>query len=69
MLILVDEFVTSDPEDVTDPLIRAGNLTQEDWCILEWSESHQAYVLTAGIVYFPMRWSLLEKWNQPMSGI
>jgi len=66
---IVDEFVSSDPEDVTDPLIRAGNLTQEDWCILEWSESHQAYVLTAGIVYFPMRWSLLEKWNQPMSGI
>ena len=66
--ITVEEFVSSDPEDSTDPLIRAGDLTQEDWCILQWDESHQAYVLTAGIVYFPMRWSLLDKWNQPMSG-
>ena len=66
--IAVDEFITSDPEDSIDPLIRAGNLTQEDWVILEWDESLQAYVLHAGIVYFPMRWSLLEKWNQPMSG-
>ena len=66
--IAVEEFVSSDPKDSTDPLIRAGDLTQEDWCILQWDESHQAYVLTAGIVYFPMRWSLLEKWNQPMSG-
>ena len=65
---IVDEFISSNPDDPTDPLIRAGNLTQEDWCILEWNESLQAYVLTAGIVYFPMRWSLLEKWNQPMSG-
>ena len=65
---LVGEFISSSPDDPTDPLIRAGNLTQEDWCILEWNESLQAYVLTAGIVYFPMRWSLLEKWNQPMSG-
>ena len=66
--IAVDEFITSDPEDSIDPLIRAGNLTQEDWVILEWDESLQAYVLHAGIVYFPMRLSLLEKWNQPMSG-
>ena len=68
IFIAVEEFVSSNPEDSTDPLIRAGDLTQEDWCILQWNESYQAYVLTAGIVYFPMRWSLLEKWNQPMSG-
>ena len=68
-LITADEFITSDPEDSIDPLIRAGKLTQEDWVILEWNESLEAYVLTAGTVCFPMRWSLLEKWNQPMSGI
>ena len=39
------------------------------WMSLEWNESLEAYVLTAGTVCFPMRWSLLEKWNQPMSGI
>ena len=67
-VFIVGEFVTTDPNDSVDPLIRLGKLTQEDWCILEWDESQQAYVLTAGIVCFPMRWSLQVKFNQPMSG-
>ena len=46
-----------------------GKLTQEDWVILEWDESMDNYKLTAGVVYFPMRWSLLEKWNKGMPGI
>ncbi len=47
----------------------AGKLTQEDWVILEWDEEQESYKLTAGVVYFPMRWSLLEKWNKGMPGI
>ena len=37
--------------------------------ILEWDEDLDSYKLTAGIVYFPMRWSLNEKWNKGMPGI
>jgi len=51
---------------VEDPLVVASRLVQEDWCILEWSEKHENYVFTAGAVCFPMRWSILEKFEQPM---
>lgn len=36
---------------------------------MEYDEEMDSYKLTAGIVYFPMRWSLLEKWNKSMPGI
>ena len=52
-----------------DPLFRAAELTQEDWVIIRWDEKEQGYVLTAGIVYFPMRWSLQEKFNKGIAGI
>lgn len=67
---MLGEFVSSSDEPgEEDPLLKCGRLTQEDWCVMEWSEEHQAYCLTAGIVYFPMRWSLTEKWNMPMIDI
>lgn len=44
-------------------------LTQEDWVIMEWDENLGSYKLTAGIVSFPMRWSLTEKWNKGIPGI
>jgi len=47
-----------------DPLITAAKLVQDDWCIIEWSEEHNLYKLTAGVVLFPMRWSLVEKFQQ-----
>ncbi len=50
-------------------VIFAGRLTQEDWVVMEWDEDLQAYKLTAGVVYFPMRWSLNGKWNKGMPGI
>ena len=68
MIFIADEFVSTDPNDLVDPLIRAGKLTQEDWCILEWNESQAAYVLRAGIVCFPLNMSLQVKFNQPMAG-
>ena len=66
---ILREFISSDPNDKMDPLIRCGELTQEDWCVMEYKEEHNAYVMTAGILYFPMRWSLLDKFNEPMAGI
>ena len=66
---VLKEEISLDRNDPMDPLIRAGELTQEDWVVLEYKESEDAYVVTAGIVSFPMRWSLQEKWNQPIAVI
>lgn len=46
---MLQEFISSSDEPgEEDPLFKCGRLTQEDWCIMEWSEEHQAYCLTAG---------------------
>jgi len=66
---VLDEWVSTDKSHPEDPLYRAGKLTQDDWCIIEWSEKEQGYVLTSGIVYFPMRWSLREKMNKVIGRI
>ena len=66
---ILKEFVSDASSDAEDPLIRAGRLTAEDWVILQWDEAEEAFKLTAGIVFFPMRWSLTEKWNKDMAGI
>ena len=36
--------------DLDDPLLRAARLTQEDWCIMEWSDEHEAYCLTGNLI-------------------
>ena len=66
---VLQEFISGDKNEEEDPLIRAGRLTQEDWVILQWDQAEESFKLTAGIVFFPMRWSLTEKWNQDMVGI
>lgn len=66
---VLDQTVSTERSDPECPLIRAGRLTQEDWVIIEWSDAEQEYVLTSGIVYFPMRWSLQEKFQKGISGI
>ena len=44
---MLEEFVSdSDDKSIDDPLLRAARLTQEDWCIMEWSDEHEAYCLT-----------------------
>jgi len=48
-------------------IVRAARLTQEDWCIME--KSKEGYVLTSGVVCFPMRWSLVEKFKMIMGNI
>jgi len=55
--------------DEEDPLIRASKLTQEDWVIIEWDDKEEGYVLTAGVVSFPMRWSLQQKFNKVLAAI
>jgi len=66
---VLDEEVSTQRDDPECPLIRAGRLTQEDWVIIEWDDEEQGYKLTSGIVYFPMRWSLQEKFQKGIAGI
>lgn len=56
-------------ESKEDPLLIASRLVQEDWCILEWNPESKLYQLTAGVVLFPMRWSLKEKFSQNLPDI
>ena len=46
---MLGEFISSsNGPGEEDPLFKCGRLTQEDWCVMEWNEEHQAYCLTAG---------------------
>jgi thymidylate synthase ThyX len=45
--------------DDADPLVAMASITQEDWVLMQPDETG-AYVLTAGVVCFPMRWRLTE---------
>lgn len=66
----LDEYIplARDPT-LEDPLIRASRLTQQDWCLMQESESEAGYILAAGVVCFPMRWSLKAKFNVVMGAI
>lgn len=55
-----------DPTD-EPPVLTAGRLTQEDFCILE--KGADEYVLTSAILCFPSRWSLAEKIGHPLAAI
>ena len=46
--ILQEYISSSDGPNEEDPLIKCGRLTQEDWCVMEWSDKDEAYCLTAG---------------------
>ena len=48
-----------------DPLLIISELVQEDWCILEKNEEEN-YILSAGVLCFPMGWSLHRKFNNPL---
>jgi len=76
-LITNDEWTVPydriDPE-LPDPLLIASLLVQEDLCILEEEQQEGVsgtgnYVLTAGCVCFPMRWTLKEKFLRSLSDI
>lgn len=51
------------------PIVTAGRMVQEDFCILERGEADSEYRLTAAILCFPSRWSLAEKIGHPLTHI
>lgn len=55
----------SDPS----PLAQLCGLAQEDFCILEKPADGEEYVLTAGLLCFPSRWSLAEKIGRRLTAI
>lgn len=61
--------ISTEADDLEDPLLRAGRLTQEDWLILEYDPDQLGYVLTAAVLCFPMSWKLKEKFNKVMNSI
>jgi dimethylamine monooxygenase subunit A len=52
-----------------EPIVRAGLLTQEDWCVLVQQSPEEPLMLTTGILCFPNRWRLSDKIGLPMLGI
>jgi len=52
-----------------DPLLVCAYLVCEDFVIMEYSPTSKEYVLSAGVVCFPLRWTLSEKLNMPMTHI
>jgi hypothetical protein len=51
------------------PLVAAGRLVQEDFCLLQRAEGEDEYRLTAAILCFPSRWSLAGKIGHPLTHI
>ncbi|MEM9443448.1 MAG: DUF3445 domain-containing protein, partial [Pseudomonadota bacterium] len=51
----------------TSALRLAGQLVQEDLCLLQ--QQHGHYALTAAVLCFPAHWSLLEKLGKPLIDI
>jgi hypothetical protein len=66
-LLTGDQFNPKNLDE--DPLIVASRLVQEDFCILELNPETSLYKLTAGIVLFPMRWKLTEKFKNDLPHI
>jgi dimethylamine monooxygenase subunit A len=66
----IDRFESAGPNGAAaHALVKAGLLTQEDWCILTQQSVEAPLLLTAGILCFPNRWRLSEKIGLPMLGI
>jgi len=51
----------------THPLVDAARGIQEDVCLLE--KRQEQWILTAGVICFPTRWSLTEKIGRPIREI
>jgi len=69
------EQVVTRPDDITisldddHPLIIAGSLVQEDFCILQKRTEECEYRLTGAVLCFPASWSLAEKFERSISSI
>ena len=51
------------------PLLVAGRLVQEDFCILEKPEGGAEHVLTGAVLCFPSNWTLCEKLGKGLARI
>ncbi len=51
------------------PLLTAGRLVQEDFCILQRPDGADEHVLTAAVLCFPASWTLAEKIGRPLTGV
>jgi len=50
-----------------DPLELAGQLVQEDWCLVQ--NGDQGPMFTAALLCFPSRWRLMEKIGKPLAAV
>lgn len=57
------------PLNGDDPMGTLCRLVQEDLCLMEKPEEASEHILTAASLCFPARWSLVEKFGRPLSGI
>ena len=57
------------PRTDEPPLLIAGRLVQEDFCLMQQRAPGEEYRLTAAILCFPSRWSLAEKIGRPLTAI
>lgn len=55
--------------DWQDPLATLGQISQEDFCILERREGSDEHVLTGAVLCFPASWTLAEKFMRPLIAI
>lgn len=55
--------------DSDHPLVVAGRLGQEDFCLLQKPDGAGEHVLTGAILCFPSRWSLAQKMGRPLTGV
>mgnify|MGYP001285151139 FL=1 len=64
-----ESWTVAPPE--AHPLVIAGHLVQEDFCLMQkdLAEEEGAYRLTAAVLCFPGRWLLADKIGQPMLAI
>jgi hypothetical protein len=54
---------------VGPPLLVAGRLAQEDFCLLQRPDGATEHVLTGAALCFPSHWTLAEKLGRPLSRI
>ncbi len=55
--------------DQDDPLGSLGQITQEDFCLLQKSDTGDEHVMTGAVLCFPASWLLAEKFMKPLIGI
>ena len=66
---LVAHLGLPSPRADEPPLLTAGRMVQEDFCLMRQGAPGEEYRLVAAILCFPSRWSLAEKLGHPLTHI